>query len=265
MKRTSKENQLITLMVNAPFDVGMIYIAYSIYNIIVNAHPASDPMVKIMVYIMTGLVSLAMIVVTIREPEGAAFMTQHDEESIRLSSILSFLTVIGIIITTLLPTFTTVCLTSLPVIAASVFFLIKIIKESGKDVKPNFKQVRAASRLFIWSKYIGIMVAEWAIVPIKIYALNLFHSNSMNFLNLLLTLGLYLTIVIINVNIVFNLFEKSRWYAYRYETEKNKEAEFRSEVNEKAYDAVAEDYHWAFVRIVPIVAANTAALFFVML
>lgn len=264
MERTSRENQLITLMVNALFNVVTIYLAYSFYNFIVKTHPASDPMIKIMVYIMTWFLSLAMIIVVIQEPEGAAFMTQHDEKSVRLSSVLSFLTIIGIIITTLFPTFITACLSSLPVIAASVFFLIIIIKDTGEDVS-TFKQVRATSRLFMWTKHIAIMLTEWVIVPIKMYTLNFFHSNSLSFLSFLLTFGLYLTIVIINVNIVFNLFEKSRWYDYRYEREKTKEPEFRSEVDEKTYNAVAEDYHWAFINIAPIVAANTVALFFIML
>lgn len=266
MERTSRENQLITLMVNAPFNIVMIYLTYTLYNFITHIKFTDpDPVNKIMTIMILALMTLAEIIVVIQEPEGAGFMTQHDEESVRLSSVLSFVTIIGIIITTLFPTFITACLSSLPVIAASVFFLTMIIKDSNKDVKPTFKQVRVTSRLFMWTKYIAIMLTEWVIVPIKIYVLNFFHSNSLSFLSSILTFGLYLTIVVINVNIVFNLFEKSRWYAYRYETEKTKETEFRSEVDEKTYNAVAEDYHWAFVNIAPIVAANTVALFFIML
>jgi len=120
--------------------------------------------------------------------------------------------------------------------------------------------LKITSRIFLMSKYGGVLLAELLIVVFKSYIM-----PTAGLLNIFLSDGIYMVFVIINVNMIFDFREKSQWYFYRYEIEGAKETEFQNEADAKTYYELSDDYSWAFNVMSLIIVFVTVIMFFIII
>jgi len=252
----SMEEQMSLLLINSIFDTAALWFIYLTIHLLKSVPLPSQLQDKVFVFFSIILIVIALFIVVIQEPQMAAYVTQGDEKSTRIAATLSYLTAAGIVIVATMHTFAITLVFSFILAGASVLFLVDIFTKR----KRSLQTLKITSRIFLMSKYGGVLLAELLIVVFKSYIM-----PTAGLLNIFLSDGIYMVFVIINVNMIFDLREKSQWYSYKYEIEETKEKEFHNEVDAKTYYKLSDDYHWAFNVMSLIIVFVTVIMFFIII